>query len=107
MPETRLHRLDVEAVGDEQTGEVVAQIMEPKPVGRPGTEARASRTARSMAHGPAGRPISLATIVAAPPEATAVDSSSDSSSGIGIGVLLISDFSGAAATGSPVTRCRA
>jgi hypothetical protein len=27
MPETRLHRLDVEAVGDEQTGEVVAQIM--------------------------------------------------------------------------------
>jgi hypothetical protein len=30
MPETRLHCLDVEAVGDEQTGEVVAQIMEPK-----------------------------------------------------------------------------
>jgi hypothetical protein len=36
----------------------------------------------------------LATIVAVPPEATAADSSSDS--GIGIGVLLISDFSGAA-----------
>jgi hypothetical protein len=60
-----------------------------------------------MAHGPAGRPISLATIVAAPPEATAADSGSDGSSGIGIGVLLISDFSGAAGHWIAVTRCRA
>ena len=62
--------------------------------GRPGTVSRAARYARSIAHGPAGRPSSFVTTAVLSAAATAAESMSASSPGIGTGVRFVSDFNG-------------
>ena len=90
-----LDDLHVEAAADEQRRQVVPQIVEAEGLGQPGDlRPRRRGIARSIAQVEVCRPAPLVTTVLPPHRATAAESCTDSSCGMGTGVRDVSDLSG-------------